>query len=54
MFTVYLVNFQRVIAQLETLADAIAECRRAGFEARVDQDGVIVGTWSPIAGWRRW
>lgn len=52
MFTVALTNFGLKRPPVRTLAEAIEESVRVGFETTIIRDGQVVGSWSPIGGYR--
>lgn len=53
MFTVYLINFGYSLQDRFSTLEAAREAgKKAGFEFTVNHAGSVVGSWSPIGGWR--
>lgn len=54
-YTVRWTNFDYNDAgQFVTLADALTRAKKACFEATIMHGGTIVGSWSPIGGFREY
>ena len=53
MFRFYLTNFGYYSQMTATTLEQAREIARGmGFETTVEKDGKVVGSWSPIGGWK--
>ena len=55
MYRVYFINFDYYAdATFSTMEEALQRARKAGFDSRIEKDGIMVASWSILGGLREY
>lgn len=52
MISVYLINFGTVVGLVSSIDEGLEMAKNIGYEIGFLRDGVMLGVWGPITGYR--